>query len=134
MVNCLYMVRFLLFSKILVDKHMAHQIDYIKLGVVFFIVTIWSLKGTTFYYYARGEGTCKQYRTPIWMILVLGLIYSFPVINIIVFIAYVVLLIAYSLVNPADRYYYDVYCVRFSPKNVLYKAAVYLLKILTKTI
>lgn len=114
---------------------------WIILGVVFFAVTAWSLKGTTFVYCERRLiGACyqnivvkKQY-VPIWVLIVIFLICCIPVINLLSFITYTIWFFTLAFRNPDKYHGYEFLVINLSNKNTLHKIAKAVGNFLTKPI
>lgn len=105
--------------------------SWIILGLVFLVVTYLSLKGTIIEEYA-GRGYVGEYHVPIWVLLVLGLLYIVPLFGIIMFIAYNIAFLIHALWKPkkcSDRY-----ILKLSNKNVLHKILTSVIHFLTKGI
>ena len=72
---------------------------WIILGLVFLVVTYLSLKGTVIEEY-EGRNYVGECHVPIWVLLVLGLLYIVPVFGIILFIAYNITFLIHAMWKP----------------------------------
>ena len=105
--------------------------SWIILGLVFLVVTYLSLKGTVIEEYA-GKNYVGEVHIPLWMLLVLGLIYMIPIFGIIVFIAYNIIFFVYAAWKP--KKYCDRLIFKLSDKNVLHRMLKWFINFLTKEI
>lgn len=103
---------------------------WIILGVVFFAVTVWSLKGTTFVYYKRdltytgySNVEIKAQFVPIWVLIVIFPICCIPVINLLAFIIYNIWFFTLASRNPYKYHGYEFLVINLSSKNTLHKIA-----------
>ena len=101
---------------------------WIILGIIFFIVTMWSLKGTTFVYYERQRVgvyyqniAVKEQRVPIWVLIVIFLIYCVPGINLLAFIIYSIWFFILAARNPGKYHGHEFWIIGLSSKNTLHK-------------
>ena len=104
---------------------------WIILGLVFLVVTYLSLKGTVFEEYS-GKNKVDERYVPMWVLLVLGLLYIIPILGIIVFIAYNITFLVCTTWKPAR--YYDRIIIKLSDKNVLHRMLKWFINFLTKEI
>ena len=105
--------------------------SWIILGLVFLVVTYLSLKGTIIEEYS-GRNYVGEYHIPIWVLLVLGLLYIVPVFGIILFIAYNIVFLIYAMRKPSK--WDNRYILKLSSKNVLHKILAGVIHFLTKGI
>lgn len=104
---------------------------WIILGLIFLVVTIWSLKGTTIAeYYSKNR--IDEHHVPIWVLFLAFLIYCIPGAGSIVFIAY--LAGFFILANRKPHNGYEYWIIELSPKNTLHRILGCIATILTKTI
>lgn len=104
---------------------------WIILGLVFLVVTYWSLKGTVIEEYA-GRNYVGEEHVPLWMLLVAGLIYMIPIFGIIVFIAYNIMFFVHAAWKP--KRYCNRLIFKLSDKNILHKILKWFINFLTKDI
>lgn len=104
---------------------------WIILGIVFLVVTYWSLKGTIIEEYA-GNNYIGEEHISVWMLLVAGLIYMIPVFGIIVFIAYNIMFFIHAAWKP--KRYCNRLIFKLSDKNILHKILSSVINFLTKEI
>ena len=105
--------------------------SWIILGLVFLVVTYLSLKGTIIEEYA-GKNYVGEVYIPVWMLLVIGLIYMIPVFGIIVFIAYNIMFFIHAAWGP--KRYCNRLIFKLSDKNILHKILSSVINFLTKSI
>lgn len=105
--------------------------SWIILGLVFLVVTYWSLKDTIIEKYA-GRNYVGECHAPVWALLVLGLLYIVPVFGIILFIAYNIVFLIHAMWEP--KKYSDRYILKLSNKNVLHRILASVIRFLTKDI
>lgn len=104
---------------------------WIILGLVFLVVTYWSLKDTIIEEYA-GRNYVGEVHIPVWMLLVAGLIYMIPIFGIIVFIAYNIMFFVHAAWKP--KRYCDRLIFKLSDKNILHRILKSIIHFLTKSI
>lgn len=104
---------------------------WIILGLVFLVVTYFSLKGTVIEEYA-GRSYVGEEHVPLWMLLVAGLIYMIPIFGIIVFIAYNIMFFIHAAWEP--KRYCDRLIFKLSDKNILHRILKNIIHFLTKDI
>lgn len=61
---------------------------WILLGIIFLWVTVWSLKGVTFFDYWNGR-KIDEYHVHVWMMIIAFILYCIPVVNILLFTTYI---------------------------------------------
>lgn len=105
--------------------------SWIILGLVFLVVTYLSLKGTVLEEYS-GKDKVDEYHVPMWVLLILGLLYIIPIFGIIGFIAYNIVFLIFALRKPAK--YYNRIILRLSGKNILHRILGGVIYFLTKEI
>ena len=104
---------------------------WIILGLVFLVVTYLSLKGTVIEEY-EGRNYVGECHVPIWVLLVLGLLYIVPVFGIILFIAYNITFLIHAMWEP--KKWNNRQILKLSNKNVLHKILTSVIHFLTKDI
>lgn len=104
---------------------------WIILGLVFLAVTYLSLKGTIIEYYF-DEDLKDEYYVPIWLLIVLGLLYILPIVGIILFIIYIITFCVCTTWKP--RMCRDRLIFKTSDKNVLHRILKGITHFLTKSI
>ena len=114
---------------------------WIILGIIFFVVIIWSLKDTTFVYYKRdfthagyGNVKIKEQLIPIWVLIVIFPICCIPVINLLAFIIYNIWFFTLATRNPNKYYGWRFLVINLSSRNTLHKIAKVIGNFLTKPI
>lgn len=92
---------------------------WIILGIVFLLLTCWSMIGTTFTYYI---GRKPQYtvRVRVWHLLILFIIYIIPIFGIIAFLTYVIWFIIWTCAKP-HGYSCEYYLISLDNKNLLHR-------------
>ena len=91
---------------------------WIILGLVFLVVTYWSLKGTIFEAYS-GRNKVDEYHVPVWFLLLLGLFYIVPIFGIVLFIAYNIAFLVFAIRKPSK---WDCKVIlKLSSKNILHR-------------
>lgn len=104
---------------------------WIILGLVFLAVTYLSLKGTIIEEYF-DEDLKDKYCVPIWLLIVLGLLYTLPIVGIIFFIIYIIIFCVCTTWKP--KMGHDRLIFKTSDKNVLHRILKSITHFLTKNI
>lgn len=104
---------------------------WIILGIVFLVLTYWSLKDTVLEDYNSLLKT-EEYHVPVWVLLILSLLYVVPIFGIISFIVYIVVFIVYASMEP-EKYEYTT-VLRLSNKNMLHRILRTIGRVLNKPI
>ena len=104
---------------------------WIILGIVFLVLTYWSLKGTVLEDYS-GLLKIEEYHVPVWVLLTLSPLYVVPILGIISFIVYIVVFIVYASMEPKKYEYITV--LRLSNKNMLHRILRTIGRVLNKPI
>lgn len=103
---------------------------HIILSIVFLVVTVWSLKGTTFAEYCFSDRV-GEYHAAVWMAVIAFIFYCIPIINIIVFIGYCIWFFILASRNPQHRH--GCYLIiELSKENVLHRILGITARYLTK--
>lgn len=105
--------------------------SWIILGLVFLMVTYLSLKGTVVESY-EGRNCVEEVHVPMWMLLMVGLIYIIPIFGIIAFIAYNIMFLVLATWKP--KRYCSRLIFKLSDKNILHKILRSVIHFLTKSI
>lgn len=92
--------------------------EWIILGIVFLVVTIWSLKGTTFAEY-HYKNRVDEHHIPVWMLIIAFVVYCIPIIGIMAFIAYHIWFFILANRKPHQEYKYLI--LELSKENVLHR-------------
>lgn len=92
--------------------------DWIILGLGFLVVTYLSLKGTVLEKY-DGKNYAGKCPIPVWVLLVLGLLYIIPSIGVMFFIGYHIIFCICAIRKP-DKHEQR-YLLRLSKKNILHR-------------
>ena len=87
-------------------------------GIAFLVMTIWSLRGTTFaeYHYQNKVG---EHHVAVWMLIIAFIIYCIPIIGIMAFIAYHVWFLILASRKP--HYSHEYLIIELSKENVLHR-------------
>ena len=104
---------------------------WIILGLVFLVVTYLSLKGTVIEEYS-GRDKVDEYHIPVWVLLMLGLLYIVPTLGIVIFVAYNITFLIFACRKP--NVWDDKYILKLSNKNILHKILRGVINFLTKSI
>lgn len=91
---------------------------WIILGIVFLVVTIWSLRGTTFAEY-HCKNRVDEHHVAVWMLIIAFIIYCIPIIGIMAFITYHIWFSILVSRKPHNSYEY--FIIELSKKNVLHR-------------
>jgi hypothetical protein len=91
---------------------------WIILGIVFLVVTIWSLRGTTFAEY-HYQNRVDEHHVAVWMLIIAFIIYCIPIIGIMAFIAYHIWFSILASRKPHHSYEYLI--IELSKENVLHR-------------
>ena len=105
--------------------------EWIILGIVFLVLTYWSLKDTVLEDY-NGLLKTEEYHVPVWGLLILSPLYIIPIFGIISFIVYIVVFIVYASMEP-EKYEYTT-VLRLSNKNMLHRILRAIGRVLNKPI
>lgn len=105
--------------------------SWIILGILFLIITVWSLKGANIveYNYKKIE---KVHHVTVWKLIILFIIYCLPVIGIMAFVAYNILFFMMASTKIHNNWKY--YIIELSNKNFLHRILGTVINILTKEI
>lgn len=109
---------------------------WIIVGVIFFIVTIWSLKGTTFVKY-NDEKRVAEFHAPIWTLIIAFIGYCIPYISPLLFITYSIwflTLVARKSIYEYDNLFTEYIIIELSEKNALHRVLISIGKFLIRTI
>ena len=105
---------------------------WIILGIVFLVVTIWSLRDTTFVEYYH-ENAVDEHHATVWMMIIAFIIYCIPIIGIMAFIAYNIWFFILASRKPKhNRYEYLI--IELSKENVLHRIFKIVANCLTKEV
>lgn len=104
---------------------------WIILGIVFLVLTYWSLRDTVLEDY-NGLLKTEEYHVPVWVLLTLSPLYVVPIFGIISFIVYIVAFIVYASMEP-EKYKYTT-VLRLSNKNMLHRILRTIGRVLNKPI
>nr|DAI06063.1 MAG TPA: hypothetical protein [Crassvirales sp.] len=104
---------------------------WVILGIVFLVVTVWSLKGITIVEYCY-EDRVDEKHVPVWALLITFVLYCIPLVGILAFIAYHVGFIVFACTKPHDECEY--YIIELSNKNILHRIFRAVVRVLNKTI
>lgn len=89
------------------------------LSIVFLLITIWMLKGTTFTSY-QGKYEDNSFYMPIWGLFILYLLYLIPYCGVIFFIVWVIWFYIWSFAKPHGSYN-EYILITLSEKNKIHK-------------
>lgn len=107
---------------------------WIIVGVIFFIVTIWSLKGTTFVKY-NDEKRVAEFHAPIWTLIIAFIGYCIPYISPLLFITYSIwFLTLVARKSIYDDLFTEYIIIELSEKNALHRVLISIGKFLIRTI
>ena len=107
---------------------------WIIVGVIFFIVTIWSLKGTTFVKY-NDEKRVAEFHAPIWTLIIAFIGYCIPYISPLLFITYsICFLTLVARKSIYDDLFTEYIIIELSEKNALHRVLISIGKFLIRTI
>lgn len=109
---------------------------WIIVGVIFFIVTIWSLKGTTFVKY-NDEKRVSEFHAPIGILIIAFIGYCIPYISPLLFITYSIwflTLVARKSIYEYDNLFTEYIIIELSEKNALHRVLISIGKFLIRTI
>lgn len=107
---------------------------WIIVGVIFFIVTIWSLKGTTFVKY-NDEKRVTEFHAPIWTLIIAFIGYCIPYISPLLFITYSIwFLTLVTRKSIYDDLFTEYIIIELSEKNALHRVLISIGKFLIRTI
>ena len=104
---------------------------WIILGIVFLVLTYWSLKDTVIENY-NGLLKTEEYHVPVCGLLILSLLYIMPIFGIISFIVYIVVFIVCASMEP-EKYEHTT-VLRLSNKNMLHRILRAIGRVLNKPI
>lgn len=93
---------------------------WVILSIVFLLVTLWLLKGTTFYSYF-GEYKQSEWNMPLWAVFLMWLFFMMPYVGPIFFIIWVIWFIIWSNAKP-HGYSSEYVLISLDDKNLLHKA------------
>lgn len=102
---------------------------WIILGIIFFIITVWSLKEAVIAKYSNTNRVAEQHVT-MWMLLVACFIYCIPILNILGFVLYNVWFFLCACRRPG--HYGTYFIISLSQKNILHKILDATIRFLTK--
>ena len=102
---------------------------WIILGIIFFVITVWSLKGAVITKYF-DKNRVDEYHGTMWVLLIACFIYCFPILNILVFVLYNVWFFLCVCRKPG--YYGTYFIISLSQKNILHKILDATIRFLTK--
>lgn len=107
---------------------------WIIVGVIFFIVTTWSLKGTTFVKY-NDEKRVAEFHAPIWTLIIAFIGYCIPYISPLLFITYSIwFLTLVARKSIYDDLFTEYIIIELSEKNALHRVLISIGKFLIRTI
>lgn len=107
---------------------------WIIVGVIFFIVTIWSLKGTTFVKY-NDEKRVSEFHAPIGILIIAFIGYCIPYISLLLFITYSIwFLTLVARKSIYDDLFTEYIIIELSEKNALHRVLISIGKFLIRTI
>ena len=107
---------------------------WIIVGVIFFIVTTWSLKGTTFVKY-NDEKRVAESHVPIWILIIVFIVYCIPYISPFLFLVYIIWFLTLVVRKPIyDDLFTEYTIIELSEKNALHRALISVGKFLIRTI
>lgn len=90
---------------------------WILLGIIFFVITLWSLKGASVVEY-HYECKNREY-APVWFLIIALILYCIPIIGIITFILYNIVFFVLARRKPHNNPSYVL--IELSDKNLLHK-------------
>ena len=105
---------------------------WVILSIVFLLVTLWLLKGTTFYSYF-GEYEHSEWNMPLWAVLLMWLFFMIPYFGVILFIFWIIWFIIWSNVKPHGRSN-EYILIGLDDKNLLHKAIKKFVSLINKPI
>ena len=107
---------------------------WVIVGVIFFIVTIWSLKSTTFVKY-NDEKRVAEFHAPIWTLIIAFIGYCIPYISPLLFITYSIwFLTLVARKSIYDDLFTEYIIIELSEKNALHRVLISIGKFLIRTI
>ena len=104
---------------------------WIILGIVFLVMTIWSLRGITIAEY-HYKNRVDEYHVPVWILLIAFVIYCIPIMGILAFISYHIWF--FALVSRKPHNDYEYWIIELSSKNTLHRILGAVVSVLNKTI
>lgn len=106
--------------------------SYIVLRIVFFLITFWMLKGTTFTsYYGKQAG--NRFNMPLWALFIIYLLFMIPYIGVFFFIGWIIWFFIWSFTKPHGSYN-EYILITLSESNKLHKVLIAVYNLATKPI
>lgn len=101
-------------------------------SIVFLLVTLWMLRGTTFHSYC-GKRKESEWNMPLWAVFLMWLVYIVPYVGYLFFILWVIWFVIWANVKPHGSYN-EYILITLCDKNVLHKAIIGFVNLITKPI
>lgn len=105
---------------------------WVILSIVFLLVTLWLLKGTTFYSY-YGKRIESEWNMPLWAVLLLWLAFMIPYVGPIFFILWVLWFIIWSNIKP-HGFSAEYILIGLDNKNILHRVIKKFVNLINKPI
>lgn len=106
--------------------------SWFVLSIVFLLITIWMLRGTTFTSYT-GRYKEDEFNMPLWFLLIMYLLFLIPYAGVLFFITWVVWFCIWSSAKPHGSYN-EYILITLSEKNKLHKVFRAIYNFITKPI